>query len=319
MIRGKEIEINPKVAVKWTRRMIHEEIPFEYLQQNANKYGQLTPMTTEDPVRNTMWEYLFFTDSSVFSPAAAAFNESKKNSKGTKKKPKYCPYLKGTKPYRDFWIEERRRCLEGYEPIVDGKPCGVRIPGEYYFYLNYCIIEQVVYNDDGTESTDTTFPRFCSMDYYYFLELEAREYPERYDLPKDYKNHICLAKSRRKGFSYKNAAGATHKYTFFKGVKVAIISQRGEKAIETFEKCLLNIDFLTEYTEFGGPHIHRTFFIFTEHSLRLKVKEQSKPVLKLRPFLMIRRPPRSTLYLYTIAKTKLLVVAVFESSLRKLV
>ena len=93
------------------------------------------------------------------------------------------------------------------------------------------------------------------MDYYYFKELELRENPTRFGLSLDYKQHFILAKSRRKGFSFKNAGGATWKYTFFKDVKVAIIAETGSDALKTFEKCLNNIDFLTEYTEFGGPQV----------------------------------------------------------------
>ena len=39
----------------------------------------------------------------------------------------------GTKEYREFWMEEGRRCLEGYQnPIT-----GVWVTGYHYFFLNY--------------------------------------------------------------------------------------------------------------------------------------------------------------------------------------
>lgn len=259
-LKNKEHPINSKIATICTKEDILNEIPLDYLTQHRETYGELINPTLDNPMRNTHWDFLRFHDVSVFTPAANAFRQSEKEVEATGVKPRYTPYLKGTKRYIDFWQEEKRRCMEGYEPEINGIPCGIKIPGEYYFYLNFCRIEQTFVNEEtGEEGSITSFPKFAAMDYYYFLELDARENPHKYGLPKSYKKHMILAKARRKGFSYKNAAGAIYKYSFFKNVKIAIVSERGDKAIETFEKCLLNIDFLSEYTEFGGPHIYRTF------------------------------------------------------------
>ena len=254
------IEPNPKVATILTYKDITDRIPMEYIEDNEDMFGTLSQQVLTNPVRNTKWRYLFFHDSSVFSPAANAYQESEEATSKSSIEPTYCKHLKGTTSYKKFWVEERRRCLEGYEPEVDGKPCGVRIPGEYYFYLNFCRIKLTIKNKDtGEDSEGTDFPRFNTMDYYYFKELELRENPTKFGLPITYKSHFILAKARRKGFSYKNAGGATWKYTFFKGVEVAIIAETGHDALKTFQKCLMNIDFLTQYTEFGGPHIYRTY------------------------------------------------------------
>lgn len=260
MIRNTEYNLNEAIAQKINVSDLLNIVPYQYLKEHKDVYGELIEPSLNDPMRNTIWEYFYFKDSSIFSPAANAFIVSERETAGTGIKPRYTPYLQGTKKYMEFWKEERKRCIEGYEPVINGVPCGIKIPGEYYFYLNYCRIEQTYIDElTGEEGAITSFPKFATMDYYYFLELDARENPHKYGLPKNYKKHLILAKSRRKGFSYKNAAGATYKYTFLHNAKIAIISQRGDKAIETFEKCLLNIDFLSEYTEFGGPHIYRTF------------------------------------------------------------
>lgn len=249
--------INEKVAVR--RNNFNEEVPFKYIEENRKMFGELTKISLDNPVRNLMWEFIKFNDTSYFTPAANAFKKSEQETAGTNIKPRYTEHLPGTQKYKEFWKEERKRCLEGYEPIIDGKPCGIRISGELYFYWNYCRINLIAVHPITKETTEVVdFPRPCNMDYYWFMELEARENPSRYGLPQSYKQSIILAKARRLGFSFKNAAGATHKYTFYKEIKVAIISQTGDKAVETFEKCLQNIDFLTEYTEFGGPHITRT-------------------------------------------------------------
>lgn len=91
---------------------------------------------------------------------------------------------------------------------MDGEPCGLHISGEFYFYLNYAVIQKAWYDKDGTFRDETTFPDFWVMDYYYFKELDARENPSLYGLDSLYRSHMVVAKSRRKGFSFKAAAGA---------------------------------------------------------------------------------------------------------------
>jgi hypothetical protein len=93
------------------------------------------------------------------------------------------------------------------------------------------------------------------MDFYWLKELEARENPGLYNLPLSYKKSMICAKARRKGLSYKAAAGAVWKAMFNKDVKVAIVSETGEDATLCFEKCLTMIDFLSEYTEMGLPKL----------------------------------------------------------------
>jgi hypothetical protein len=269
-----EIEIHPLVARRWVDYA--EDIPHKYIEDNIRKFGEITKISTQNPVSNLHWSLYFFKDSSAFSPAANAFKLSEQECKGTVNKPKYTPHLKGTKQYINFWTEERRRCLHGYEPEVNDKPCGIVITGEHYFYLNYCRINQTGIDEEtGEEIELSDFPRFLSMDYYWFTELEARENPRKYDLLRSYKKSLIVAKARRMGFSYKNAAGAVWKYTFFANIKVAIISEVGDKSIETFEKCLTNIDWLNEYTEFGGPHIYRTFNR-TQHKGAIKAGVKTK-------------------------------------------
>jgi hypothetical protein len=254
------IKPHPLIAEVLTEKKILDRIPMEYVNDNEDLYGTLSQQVMSVPTRHTKWKYLFFHNSDVFRPAAIAFQASEKANQNKNINPSYCSFLKGTTSYKKFWKEERRRCLEGYEPEINGEPGGIRIPGEYYFYLNFCRINIVAENKDTGETSEAVdFPDFVTMDYYYFKELELRENPTKFGLPMDYKSHFILSKARRKGFSFKNAGGATWKYTFFADVKIAIIAETGGDALKTFEKCLQNIDFLTQYTEFGGPHIYRTY------------------------------------------------------------
>lgn len=68
--------------------------------------------------------------------------------------------------------------------------------------------------EDSAKQLD--FPDFLLMDYYWFLELEKNENPGRYGLPLHEKKGMIVAKARRKGWSFKNAAGLAWKYSFFK-------------------------------------------------------------------------------------------------------
>ena len=46
----------------------------------------------------------------------------------------------GSPAWFEYWTKERVKCLEGF--TVDN----VHIPGEYYFYLNYCLVLSIMLN-----------------------------------------------------------------------------------------------------------------------------------------------------------------------------
>lgn len=250
-----KIWVNPSVFQLQTSETIYNEIPWESIRNKNFKevYGELHKISYTDPLRNTGWDYLRFLDCSIFTPAANAFNISEKSNRGTNIKPSYTPHLKGTTPFKEFWKEELRRIMYGYEPIVDGEPCGIRIPGEYYFYLNYAVIQNIKKDSKGNVTDKRTFPSFLAMDYYYFRELEARERPDLYSLPSDYKKPLTVTKSRRKGFSFKAAAGCVWVTAFptKDNAKVIIASDTGYDSTLCFKKAMVIVDWLTDYTPFG--------------------------------------------------------------------
>lgn len=246
--------INPSVAYLVTDKDIKASIPDDAtLKRLEPIYGKLSRFSTDyTPVSNLCWDYLFFVDSSVFRPAAEAFERSRISTKGTKIQPSYTKFLPGTKAYKQFWEEEFIRITQGYEPIIDGKPCGVRIPGEFYFYLNYGWMQKVEFNDKGEVVKDTSgLPDFLVMDYYYFKELESRENPGRFNLPIEHKQSMSVTKSRRMGFSYKAGAGAVWCTAFRNKAKVLIASDTGKDATLCFQKALDIIDHISNYTPFG--------------------------------------------------------------------
>lgn len=241
--------INEQVAIEWTEDLILQDVP-----KSVRK--SVSEMSLKNPVRNTQWKYLKFKDSSVFSPAANDFNRSVKACEGTHLTPTYTNAIEGTVQYNEYWSVQKRRCLEGYEPEINGIPCGIKITGEHYFYLNFTrIMKYNIDKNTGEEVKKLDFPDFCSMDYYWFLELEKNENPQKYGLTsKDKKGMIC-AKARRKGFSFKNAAGALWKYTFFKESYVIIASYLADHAQATMNMVLEMSNFLNENTEFRHARV----------------------------------------------------------------
>jgi hypothetical protein len=203
---------------------------------------QVSDLCKQNPVRNLGFDYLHFVNSSVFSPAANTFNENKANGR-----PAYTLAIPGTNQYKEFWQEEWNRCVNGYTVG------GVYITGEHYFYLNYSLIEKEVRLPNGYIQKELTFPDFITLDYYWYLQLEKTENPIKFDLPVSYKQPLILGKARRKGWSFKNAAGAAWIYTFFKNTRTLVLSQEGDKSEYTFKMAINTINHLNEYTEFRQP------------------------------------------------------------------
>ena len=157
----------------------------------------------------------------------------------------------GSPDWFEFWKEERRRCVYGYEVG------GARIPGDFYYYLNYCPIQRVEDTSKSRSPKVKGFPDFWDGDYNYFWvrqiarygvveawmrvsstqqEIETEE-QRILELPEDeqvkerkkYLDKIGLhvsivpenldggydvivGKSRRRGYSYKNASVASCNY-----------------------------------------------------------------------------------------------------------
>lgn len=132
----------------------------------------------------------------------------------------YCDEPWGSELWFQFWAEERRRCIEGYE--IDG----VKITGEHYFYLNYSRIKSVEDKSKRNSKKTINFPDFWDGDYSYFWCREIARNgisKEDYDklglIHKIKEEHLgggwnlIVGKSRRKGYSYK--AGSIAARNFF--------------------------------------------------------------------------------------------------------
>lgn len=200
-------------------------------------------------------------DTSKFLEAQRKFHETGK----------YINALSGTIPYKEYWLEENRRCIEGFEIGISTEQARVkayelaeknnvpeddmqsfidstieslksrhgtylRITGIHYFYLNYCPIFAF---DEKLQRKVNKLPEFIDMDYYYFLELEAA---------KNSGKGMIVAKARRKGFSYKNAAICVWAYNFLRESKTYVGAYLAEYAETTMGMSREMINFLDIHT-----------------------------------------------------------------------
>ncbi len=107
---------------------------------------------------------------------------------------KYCQYPAGCTEYYTYWDEQKDRCINGYT-AEDGD----YITGYNYFYINFCPMQRIVNTVTKLPNGETkvkrdsvvTFPDFYDYDYFYFQAVQEAE---------DKGKHICLLKSRRKGY-----------------------------------------------------------------------------------------------------------------------
>jgi hypothetical protein len=173
---------------------------------------------------------------------------------------RYCPYDKWEPEYKQFWDEETKRCLYGFENAE-----GVRVTGKHYFYLNYVPIERLATQEElknnPKQKTVVSFPRFFAEDYQYFWVKEIAEngigQREYEDLQLDCKPkyitggwHLCVLKTRRGGFSYKEAADGVWIYNFIRGSKCHYFAATEEYLTSDaiFNKVESMLNFLNEHT-----------------------------------------------------------------------
>ena len=133
--------------------------------------------------------------------------------------------------YRAWWVEQKRRCLEGYTVG------GVYITGDYYWYLNFWKIRG---KDPKTGRKTLISPRFLDMDHHYFLAVEAARKAGK---------HLVVVKARQKGFSEKHAALLGKEFTFFPHSQAIITAGEEKYSNATMRMCLRGLNSLKE-TEF---------------------------------------------------------------------
>lgn len=113
----------------------------------------------------------------------------------------YTKAPKGSPEYYDFWKRETKRCLHGYS-VGD-----MFITGRNYFYLNYCPIKFMNKEDERKKRGDkkSHLPLFYELDYNWWTFK---------DIAWNLGKHLCCLKTRRAGFSFKEAADGVYNYNF---------------------------------------------------------------------------------------------------------
>lgn len=170
----------------------------KYDESVAQEWSRLNPQL-ENPVRNLGVDYLKFVNTTCFSEEARHFL----------KHGYYTAAPYGSRDYNEYWDIQEDRVLNGYSVG------GVRIPGRYYYFLNFCKMKaRPIDLATGLESRSRkiiTFPRFLDHQYYFFLVLEEC-FAEGPHVGKNMQG-LCIFKSRRKGFTYV-IAGGVYNYNF---------------------------------------------------------------------------------------------------------
>lgn len=164
-----------------------------------------------------------------------------------------------TLEYNRYWDEQERRCLEGY--TVDG----IRVTGDHYFYLNFSRMDK----HDGNDSSKTSnkvedFPDFWDGDYIYYHVLDiakngiSDEEYNRLKLPFAIKEkdrlggkHLAILKTRRRGYSFKNASLATKYYSLVRKSNTYVTAYQKELYAVIISMISQDLNFINEYTGFG--------------------------------------------------------------------
>lgn len=145
------------------------------------------------------------TDSDKFRPASSVFERLGY----------YTAAPKGTSEYMNFWKEEKRRCKEGYTTDE-----GDYITGYFYFYLNYCPIILIKFNEKTKRNERTLgFPRVYDYDWYYFNAVEEAERRGK---------HLVVIKKRGAGYSFKGGSMLARNFYMFPGSKSYAIAEEAE-------------------------------------------------------------------------------------------
>lgn len=181
---------------------------------------------------------------------------------------KYTDYTEGTPAWKDYWTEQKKRCIEGYSTK------DISITGPHYFYLNFCPIKKVQFDSKGRATKTVagfSFPDFYDGDYEFFwlqeiakngIDLKSFKKLKLISEPNDLNGskHLIVTKARRKGYSYKNASLGVHQYSFYPKSLTLFLAH--DKKYLTGDgimtKAISYCDFLLEYTPFGKHRLQNT-------------------------------------------------------------
>lgn len=188
-----------------------------------------------------------FTNTHVFNEEGRRWFETRQYTEATPK----------TQPWYEYWREQKRRCLEGYEVG------GVRITGYHYFYLNFGVMmrhdpESIIALDQFEDAEDLIdaagadevegMPDFYDYDWIFFNNIERAEKMGK---------HMAVLKARRKGYSYKVGSMLVRNYCMIRKSKGYAMAYEGEYLTKDglLTKTWDIMGHVDKYTAFAQPRI----------------------------------------------------------------
>lgn len=141
----------------------------------------------------------------------------------------------GSKTHRDFWVERKKRCEEGYEVN------GYRITGDNYFWLNFYRLKTSTGGDKKASSgRSLSFPTFFVYQYEYFHYVEICEI-----LKKD----VGLLKARALGYSELGASLCARPFITTPNFRTMASAYSERHLKPLLAKIWSQLDWLNEETE----------------------------------------------------------------------
>ena len=177
------------------------------------------------------------------------FSHTKEFSPAANHKRKYGYYTNftfGSRDYREFWKEQGRRSLEGYQnPIT-----GVWITGYHYFFLNFKQLEIVLDPYAPVSEKVTDFPRFWAIHWHFFMAIQEAEQNGK---------HLCLLKPRGTGFSELFSSMGARDYTLRKKKKSFYFASHKDYLTGDgiLQKVWDNLEYLNQQTERGMKRLRQ--------------------------------------------------------------
>lgn len=174
-------------------------------------------------------------DPEPFTEAARTYENSKEH--------EYTSFPPGSKPYKDYWREQFRRCVEGY---TVGK---YRITGDHYFFLNFYRMQTVNMDQSKTvRGRRESFPSFLAKQYEFFHYVELCEY-----LGKD----VCMLKARGLGFSEILACLGVRPFTTTREFRTVYTADSDAHLNPTLTKVWKQLNWLNTNTQGGMKHLRQ--------------------------------------------------------------
>jgi hypothetical protein len=136
--------------------------------------------------------------------------------------------------YREFWREQKRRCIEGY--TVGGK----YMPPELYFYVNFGTIELY---DPKLGRKKKGRPMLRDIEWEFFRNFQ--------EASNSGKGLLWIA-GRRGGKSYSGGILPAHRYTFFPDQEMVVSAELSKYSNDIMRKVVMHLDGLK-----GTPFYHQ--------------------------------------------------------------